>query len=102
MAAFSRRDGKCPPSLADTLRADAQCTNVQYADASAAVSVSIPPRQNGIGNAIDLKITKELYEMDINALTPLEALNLIHRWKKLAQSAGKGRKETQQEPSLFD
>jgi DNA mismatch repair protein MutS len=61
------------------------------------------------------KIIETLLELETNDLTPLEALNLIHRWKKLVQSEGQDytRKTSvipvkaknpsiQDEPSLFD
>ena len=63
------------------------------------------------------KIAKELLELETNAITPLEALNLIHRWKKVISGGGKentGNKPSgsgrvhhssapeHEEPSLFD
>jgi DNA mismatch repair protein MutS len=59
------------------------------------------------------KIIDDLSELDSNELTPLEALNLIHRWKKLVDRTGKDTvkqvkeldepKNTEStEPSLFD
>jgi len=57
------------------------------------------------------KILESLSELEINELSPLEALNLIHRWKKLTQSRESGGQENtrkaknhpaQGEPSLFD
>ncbi|MCL2381208.1 MAG: DNA mismatch repair protein MutS [Treponema sp.] len=44
-------------------------------------------RQSGF----ESKIISELAGMEADTLTPLEALNLIHRWKKLVQNAGKGK-----------
>jgi len=51
------------------------------------------------------KIVKELSDMDINGITPLEALNKIQKWKKIIQNAGKNKTSDTPEkesPSLFD
>jgi DNA mismatch repair protein MutS len=59
----------------------------------------------------EIKILKELSDTEPNAITPLEALNLIQKWKKAVQNAanenGKREKTSlaepgKAEPSLFD
>jgi len=72
------------------------------------------PAGPGTGRHYDpgAKIIKELAGIETDAITPLEALNLIHRWKKFIQSTGKGRAERYETkhhsgigkdmPSLFD
>ena len=73
--------------------------------------------KNSSKDGADTIILRDLSELELNAITPLEALNLIHRWKKLVQ--GKNTKENgrsrpvpqklqnptthdDDEPSLFD
>ena len=58
----------------------------------------------------ETKILKELSNLEINEITPLEALNKIQGWKKTIQNSGKSpaekyegkTKRGQGEPSLFD
>jgi DNA mismatch repair protein MutS len=55
------------------------------------------------------QFVEELFALDENVLTPLDALNLVHRWKQLLggktvpRLPAKGRRNTQEAaPSLFD
>jgi DNA mismatch repair protein MutS len=63
-------------------------------------AVSSPPAES--------KILNELKNLDINAMTPLEALNRMQKWKNSVQTGQKpGRKSNAEEsaektPSLFD
>ena len=64
-----------------------------------AVSSSLP--------GSEAKIIKDIADLETETLTPLEALNLIHRWKKLEQSGKNVRASSQKpqkppSPSLFD
>jgi DNA mismatch repair protein MutS len=78
------------------------------------IPAPIPARKEKPDKA-EYKIFEILSDMDTNDLTPLEALNLIHRWKKLVQTKESGGQENsdrvpgkvknppfQGEPSLFD
>jgi len=58
-------------------------------------------------NNTGFKILDAISELQTDDLTPLEALNLIHRWKKLMSSKESGSKipsraKSPQGPSLFD
>ena len=95
MATFSRPKQEAPPPVL------------------AGVSSLAAPHETE-RNSAAAAILSELGKMETNAITPLEALNLIHRWKKLIESGGKGRvgrgesrRPTEagikvQGPSLFD
>ena len=50
----------------------------------------VPRRFEQRENTAALKIAGELSRVETDAITPLEALNLICRWKKLAQSGSNG------------
>jgi DNA mismatch repair protein MutS len=57
-----------------------------------------PPESNA-----DTKILSELKNLDINAMTPLEAMNRIQKWKNTVQAGQKpARKNNDGTPSLFD
>jgi DNA mismatch repair protein MutS len=87
MAAFSSDERKTPPE-----RSSEERWNRDIGDS----------RQ-------EAKVLKELASLEADAMTPLEALNLIHRWKKALRSgvrenprAVSGKVAGNEEPSLFD
>jgi DNA mismatch repair protein MutS len=51
--------------------------------------------------ASEIKVIKELSELEINAMTPLAALNLIQKWKN-ALTRSRNVSKHKNEPSLFD
>ena len=62
-------------------------------------SISVQPHPAPVPHAKDSftqkpaggegKVLKQLSELDINTLPPLEALNLIYKWKKTLSESGK-------------
>jgi hypothetical protein len=58
-------------------------------------------------NGTETGILKDLAGLDINVTTPMEALNLIQRWKELAREVRPEQKpnrniQEHKNPSLFD
>ena len=50
----------------------------------------------------EAKILKTISGLDTNVISPLEALNIIHEWKKILRQAGKKPQQSNaDEPSLF-
>jgi len=105
MASFSEQKQKAPPAFS--------------AGACAAASSSAGPENRSSLSPQAAKILKELASLKTDAITPIEALNVIHRWKneslaarsenrgkdKAAPVSGKSQNHPAQsdgEPSLFD
>ena len=68
---------------------------------SAPTAVTEKPSQN----VNETRVIKELSELEINRLTPLEALNIIQHWKQTLtgrQKTKSSAKSTDTEPFLFD
>ena len=88
MAAFSGSERKTPPELcSEELRSEERGSDDHKGG-------GIPDSRQ------EAKVLKELASLEADAMTPLEALNLIHRWKKALK---KGDSHLfSKEPSLFD
>jgi hypothetical protein len=94
-----------PPALPPSVLPLAMLPSDQALVSSAA------PHQEDAGKKLEQikQFVEELFALDEDVLTPLDALNLVHRWKELLggkavpRLATKGRRNTRDAaPSLFD
>jgi len=97
MAAFSSEKQKTPPEQSSGEQSSGERSSHDRRN------LDIPDSRQ------EAKVLKELICLEADDMTPLQALNLIHRWKKALGSAVKesrrtasGKAPANEEPSLFD